>query len=67
MSELNEACRVILETLSKHGELNVTSIVKLTGLSFRTVNSKLRELEVRGLVTERRYGRLRLVRIKGSA
>lgn len=66
MSELNETCRVILETLSKHGELNITSIVKLTGLSFRTINKKLRELEVKGLVTERRYGRLRLIRIRGK-
>jgi len=66
LSELNETCRVILEILSKHGELNITSIVKLTGLSFRTINKKLRELEIRGLVAERRYGRLRLIRIRGS-
>lgn len=66
MSELNEICKTILEILSKHGELNVTSIVKLTGLSFRTINKKLRELEVKGLITERRYGRLRLIRIRKS-
>ncbi len=64
--ELDEAHKAILELLRTYGEMNITRIARLTGLSFRTVERKLRDLVMGGYVEERRYGRLRLYRVKGS-
>ncbi len=64
--DLDEDHKAILDILSKYGELNITRIVRYTGLHFRTVTRKLKDLVVNGYVEERRYGRLRLYRIKGK-
>ena len=64
--ELDEDHKAILDILSKYGELNITRIVRYTGLHFRTVTRKLKDLVINGYVEERRYGRLRLYRIKGK-
>ena len=58
--------RLILEVLQKYGELNITRISRLTGLHYRVVSKKLLELVEMGFVEERRFGRLRLFRIKGK-
>ncbi len=55
----------ILDILRKYGELNITRISRLTGLYYRTTVKKLEELVEMGVVEERRFGRLRLFRIKG--
>jgi len=54
----------ILEVLTLYGELNITRIAKETGLSFRTASRYLSELVQQGLVEERRYGRLRLFKLR---
>jgi len=54
----------IIEVLTLHGELNITRIVKETGFSFPTIVKYLEELVKEGLVEERRYGRLRIFRLK---
>lgn len=64
--DLDEDHKIILDILSKYGELNITKIVRYTGLHFRTVTRKLKDLVINGYVEERRYGRLRLYRIKGK-
>jgi len=54
----------ILEVLTLYGELNITRIAKEAGLSFRTASRYLSELVQQGLVEERRYGRLRLFKLR---
>lgn len=56
--------RIIVEILEKYGELNITRISKLSGYSFRSVAKYLSELVEQGFVEERRYGRLRLFRLR---
>lgn len=62
---LDEKHKLILEVLNKYGELNITRISRLTGLHYRVVSRKLLELVEAGFVEERRFGRLRLFRVKG--
>lgn len=54
----------IIEVLENYGELNVTRISKLSGVSFKTLNKYLKKLLSEGVIEERRYGRLRLLRLK---
>jgi DNA-binding transcriptional ArsR family regulator len=54
----------IIEVLTLYGELNITRIARETGLSFGTVSKYLKELVQQGIVEERRYGRLRLFKLK---
>lgn len=56
----------ILEILEQQGEVNITRVAKLSGLSFRVAARYLSELVERGVVVERRYGRLRLFKLKRS-
>jgi len=55
----------IIDILRRHGEMNITRISRLSGLGYRTTLKKLEELVELGLVEERRFGRLRLFRLKG--
>lgn len=59
-----EPKRIIIDILEKHGELNITKISRLSGYSFRTVAKYLSELVEQGIVEERRYGRLRLFKLR---
>lgn len=59
-----EPRKAIIEILEKYGELNISRISRLSGYSFRSVAKYLRELVEQGVVEERRYGRLRLFRLK---
>ncbi len=63
--ELDEDHKKILDILYKYGEMNISKITRLAGLHYRTTVKKLEELVKIGLVEERRFGRLRLFRIKG--
>ncbi|MET1160182.1 MAG: winged helix-turn-helix domain-containing protein [Thermoprotei archaeon] len=54
----------ILEVLEKYGELNATRIARLAGLNYRVAIKYLKELLEEGIVEERRYGRLRLFKLK---
>ena len=54
----------ILRVLRTYGELNVTRIARLAGLNYRVAVRYLKELVEKGLVEERRYGRLRLFKLR---
>ncbi|WFO76083.1 hypothetical protein J4526_04400 [Desulfurococcaceae archaeon MEX13E-LK6-19] len=64
--ELDEKHKAILDVLSRYGEINATKIARLAGLHYRIASKKLSELVEMGIVEERRFGRLRLFRIKGK-
>ncbi len=64
--ELDEKHKAILDVLCKYGEINATKIARLAGLQYRIASKKLSELVEMGIVEERRFGRLRLFRIKGK-
>ncbi len=56
----------VLGVLGEYGELNISKIARLVGAHYRVVARILEELAEEGLVEERRFGRLRLFRIKKS-
>jgi len=53
----------ILRILLEEGQVNVTRLVRVTGLHHRLVVKHLEELKRMGLVEERRYGRLRVYEV----
>ncbi len=54
----------IIEVLTLYGELNITRIAREAGLNFRVASKYLKELVQQGIVEERRYGRLRLFKLR---
>ncbi len=54
----------IVRVLALEGEVNISKLVKSTGLSYPTVCSHLTKLKEIGLVDEVSYGRVRIFRIK---
>ncbi len=50
----------ILKLLMREGEVNITRIIKETGLHYNLVIKHLEVLEDLGLVVERRFGRSRI-------
>lgn len=56
----------ILSILLNVGELNITMLVKQSGLGYRTVEHHIRELQELGLVAEKRFGRIRIVELRRS-
>ncbi len=54
----------ILEVLEKYGELNISRITRYTGMNYRVVARYLKQLVDQGVLEERRYGRLRLFRLR---
>ncbi len=54
----------IIDVLKTYGELNVTRLARLTGLHYRVLMRHLTRLVEEGVVEERRFGRLRLFRLK---
>lgn len=55
--------RLILNVLNEYGEVNITKLAKLTGLTHRVLEKHIKELLEKGLIEERRYGKLRLIRL----
>jgi len=53
----------ILKILLEEGQVNITRLVKETGLHHRLVVRHLEELKELGIVTERRYNRMRLYEV----
>ena len=51
----------ILETLSQHGPLNITHLSRKVGMNSGNVDMHLKKLVKHGLVTERRYGKIRMI------
>ncbi len=56
----------ILRILLKEGQVNISRLVRETGLHHRLIVKHLEELKKMGLVEERRYGRLRVYEINLS-
>ncbi len=57
----------ILKILLKYGEANITKIAREAGLNHSSTEKHLRKLVELGLVSEERYGRLRIFRINFSS
>lgn len=53
----------ILKVLMKEGQINISRLVKLTGLHHDVVVKNMEELKEMGIVEEKRYGRLRIYMI----
>lgn len=53
----------ILKVLLEEEQVNITRLVRETGLHHRLVVRHLEELKEMGLVEERRYGRLRVFEV----
>ncbi|MEM2136961.1 MAG: winged helix-turn-helix domain-containing protein [Candidatus Methanomethylicia archaeon] len=53
----------IVKTLTIRRELNISEIAKQTGLSYTSVNRHLEELKKRGIILEKRFGRIRIFKI----
>jgi DNA-binding transcriptional ArsR family regulator len=53
----------IIKILLKYGATNINTLIRESGLTHKLVSKYLLELEKENLVTERRYGRLRVVEI----
>jgi len=53
----------VLKALLENGSMNITRLVKETGLHYRVVLSHIEYLKQLGLVEERRYGKLRIVEV----
>ncbi len=51
----------ILRVLANHGELNITRLVRETGMHYRLVNRHIEVLKRHGVVVEKRFGRARIV------
>lgn len=54
----------ILKILIDHGELNISEIVKRSELNHSTASTHLGELKRFGMVDEKRFGRVRIFRLR---
>ncbi|BEP17023.1 hypothetical protein PYJP_03750 [Pyrofollis japonicus] len=54
----------ILLLLAKHGQLNITRIVRYSGLHYNLVKKHLEDLLSLGLVEEQRIGKIRIFSLK---
>lgn len=57
----------ILKTLHEQGEINITRIVKMTNLNHKSVEKHLKYLVGKGIVHEKRVGRIKLYSINYSS
>ncbi|MFP3144562.1 MAG: ArsR family transcriptional regulator [Caldisphaera sp.] len=53
----------ILKVLMKEGQVNISRLVKLTGLHHDVIVKNMEDLKEMGIVEEKRYGRLRIYMI----
>jgi predicted transcriptional regulator len=53
----------VLKTLFRHGAVNINTIIRETGLTHRLVSKYIEEFKKEGLVTERQFGRFRIVEL----
>lgn len=54
---------LVLSALSKLGECNFNTLRKETKLGYYTLSKTINRLVARGLVVEKRIGRLRIIRL----
>ncbi|MEM3832032.1 MAG: winged helix-turn-helix domain-containing protein [Thermoprotei archaeon] len=53
----------ILATLVKYREINIASLVKICGSGYTAVERSLKDLEKIGIITEKRFGRIRIIKL----
>jgi DNA-binding transcriptional ArsR family regulator len=51
----------VLKYVLERGQVNITKLIRDTGLPHKLVSKYIKELEEEGIVSERRYGRLRII------
>lgn len=52
----------ILETVTKYGSINISHLSRKTGLNHTSCDIHVRKLAEMGLLEERRYGNLRMIK-----
>lgn len=52
----------VLETVSKFGPLNISLLSRKTGLNHTSVDGHVKRLIEKGLVAEKRYGAIRMIK-----
>lgn len=53
----------ILATLIKLREINIASLVKACGSGYTAVERSLKDLEKIGIINEKRFGRIRIIKL----
>lgn len=53
----------VLSIITKHKQCNFNTLRRETGLSYYTLTKTIERLISRGLITEKRVGRLRIIKI----
>ena len=51
----------ILRVLAEYNEINITRLVRETGMHYRLVNHHIEVLKRHGVVVEKRFGRARII------
>ncbi len=51
----------ILKILLREGHVNITRLVRETGLNHKVVSRHLEDMKKMGIVGERKYGRMRII------
>ena len=51
-----------LTTITQHGPINISHLSRKTGLNYTSVDRHVKKLIRKGLVTERRYGAIRMIK-----
>jgi len=51
-----------LTTITQHGPINISHISRKTGLNYTSVDNHVKKLTQKGLVTEQRYGAIRMIK-----
>jgi len=51
----------VLKYILEKGQVNITKVIRDTGLPHKLVSKYVKEFEEEGIVSERRYGRLRII------
>jgi predicted transcriptional regulator len=51
-----------LTTVTRHGPLNISNLSRKTGLNHTSVDRHVKTLAKKGLVTEQRYGAIRMIK-----
>ena len=52
----------VLETVTKHGPLNISLIGRKTDMNYKNVDAHVKKLIKLGLLEERRYGSIRMIK-----
>lgn len=54
----------VLKTLMDNVELNISEVVRRSGLNYTAVDAHIEALKKAGLIEEKTFGRIRILRVK---